>query len=63
MTALAKWGFRVEVCQRTLFYRCYEFHGYGPGRFSGCCYEVDDAEQATQTASRIIGRSQTCEQN
>ncbi len=60
VAALSRWGFRVDACEGTLFYRCWS-QRKSMGR-TQCCSLVPDEDSATSvvTASDTGGLRSTC---
>jgi hypothetical protein len=57
---LARWGYRVDACEGTLYYRC-SAQRKSMGR-TQCCSLVDDEASATAllAASATTGEGSTC---
>ena len=60
VTPLSRWGFRVDACEGTLYYRCWQ-QRKSMGR-TQCCSIVPDEASATAlvSASDTTGERSTC---
>lgn len=58
VTQLNEWGFRVDACEGTHYYRC-SYRRKSMGR-TQCCHEVTDAAGATTLLSPSDRARETC---